>query len=152
MKKLYLSVPVLLLLAACTPQPKTDLAAEEKVLRNLEEEWAVAYQNHDAEKILACVATDIVQLVPGNTPVIGIENYSKRVEAGFADTTYIWETYSLSIENVEISSSADLAYVWGTDLLKKKTPGGVVDDAVKWVDIWRKTDGNWKLVINTWNQ
>jgi ketosteroid isomerase-like protein len=90
--------------------------------------------------------------VPGNTPVIGIENYSKRVEAGFADTTYIWETYSLSIENVEISSSADLAYVWGTDLLKKKTPGGVVDDAVKWVDIWRKTDGNWKLVINTWNQ
>lgn len=152
MKKLALFVPALLMLAGCTPQSKADLTAEEKLLRNLEEQWAVAYQNQDLEKIFINVATDVVQLVPDNPPVIGIENYSKRAEAVVADTAYLWDTYTLIIEGVEVSSAADLAYVWGTDLLKKKTPGGIVDDAVKWVDIWKKTDGNWKLVVNTWNQ
>jgi ketosteroid isomerase-like protein len=32
-----------------------------------------------------------------------------------------------------------------------KTPNGPVDDMSKWIDIWKKIDGQWKVVVNIWN-
>jgi len=152
MKKLALFVPALLMLAGCTNSPKVDITAETEAVRNLENQMTVAYQNRDIEKLMSYGAYDFVQLVPDVPPLTGIDNCRKRLEPELADTVYIWETYSTNIDVIEVSSSGDMAYVWGTDLLKKRTPDGVVDDPAKWVDIWEKTDGQWKLVLNIWNR
>jgi ketosteroid isomerase-like protein len=152
MKKLVLFIPALFLIAGCTTSPKVDIAAEADAVRNLENQMTVAYQNRDIEKLLSLTAPGLVHLVPDVPPITGIEDYRKRFETELADTVWLWETYSMNIDFVEVSLSGDLAYVWGTDLLKKKTPEGIVDDPAKWVDIWKKTDGQWKVVLNIWNR
>jgi ketosteroid isomerase-like protein len=152
MKKPALFLPALLLIVGCTTTPKVDVVAEADALRKLEDQVATAFKNHDTEKILSHAAPDIVQLAPDTPTSIGIEAYGKRLDAMFADTIYLWESYSLNAEFVEVSSSGDLAYVRGTDLLKTKTPEGIVDDPARWVDIWKKTDGQWQVVLNIWNR
>ena len=152
MKTIPFFVLVLLFFSGCTTSPKVDIAAEADALRKLEDQVANAFKNRDTEKILSYGASDIVQLAPETPTGIGIEAYGKRLEAMFADTVYLWESYTLTVEFVDVSSSGDLAYVRGTDLLKNKTPEGVVDDPAKWVDIWKKIDGQWKVVVNIWNR
>jgi ketosteroid isomerase-like protein len=152
MKKSTLFLPALLLFAGCTTTPKVDLAAEADAVRNLENQMTVAYQNRSFEELLIFMAPDVVHIVPDFPPITGIENSRARLEPEFADTAYIWETYSMNIDFVEVSTSGDMAYVRGTDLLKKKTPEGIVDDPAKWVDIWKKIDGQWKVVLNIWNR
>lgn len=152
MKLFAFSLPALLLFAACTTTPKVDLAAEAEELRNLENQMMAAYQNRDYEKIMSFGAFDIVHLVPDLPPQTGLEDFSQRMQTEFADTIYLWETYSLNIDFIEVASSGDLAYVRGTDMLKKRTPEGIVEDPAKWVDIWKKIDGQWKVVLNIWNR
>ncbi|MFZ2285469.1 MAG: nuclear transport factor 2 family protein [Bacteroidales bacterium] len=152
MKRLLFLVLACTVMAGCTNAPGLDIAAEAEALRKLEDQVATAFKNRDTEKILSYAASDIMQMAPDAPTVTGIEAYGRRLEAGFADTIYLWETYSLNAEFIEVSSSGDLAYVWGTDLLKKKTPEGIVDDAARWVDIWKKTDGRWTVALNIWNR
>lgn len=152
MKRLLFLVLGFIVLAGCTNAPKVDIAAEEAAIRNLEDQVATAFRNRDAEKILSYAASDITQYAPDAPTLAGIEAYGKRLEAIFADTTYLWESYSLTAEFVEVSASGDLAYVRGTDLLKTKKPEGIVDDPARWVDIWKKTDGRWQVVLNIWNR
>lgn len=152
MKKSVLFLPALLLLAGCSTTPKVDIAAEADAVRNLENQMTVAYQNRDIEKLLSYTAPGVVHMVPDAPPSEGVEDYRNRMEPELADTVYLWETYSMNIDFVEVSSSGDLAYVRGTDLLKKKTPEGIVEDPAKWVDIWKKIDGQWKVVLNIWNR
>lgn len=152
MKKLAFFIPALLLLAGCSTTPKVDILAEADAVRNLENQMTVAYQNRNFETLMSNTSPDVIHMVPDAPPIAGIENYRNRMEPEFADTIYIWETYSMNIDFVEVSSSGDLAYVRGTDLLKKRTPEGIVDDPAKWVDIWKKIDGQWKLVLNIWNR
>lgn len=152
MKRVLFLVLTAVVMAGCNNVPRVDVAAEAEVLRKLEDQVATAFKNRDADKVLSYAATDIVQLAPDAPAGIGIEAYGRRLEAMFADTIYLWESYSLNVEFVDVSSSGDLAYVRGTDLLRTKTPEGVVDDAAKWVDIWKKTDGRWTVVLNIWNR
>ncbi len=152
MKKTPLFFLALILLAGCTTSPKVDIAAEAEAVRSLENQMIVAYRNRDIEKLLSYGTSDILHLRPGVPPETGIEIYRDRIGSQLADTTYLWETYSTKIEFIEVSSSGDMAYVWGTDLLQNLTPDGIVDDPAKWVDIWKKIDGEWKVALNIWNR
>jgi ketosteroid isomerase-like protein len=87
-----------------------------------------------------------------NTPIsIGLQAIRKERESSFTDTTMLYKTYSSKIDTIEVSASGDLAYVRGTDRITTKTPNGLVDDMGKWVDIWKKINGEWKVVVNIWN-
>ena len=53
-----------------------------------------------------------------------------------------------AIRNLEDQWSSDLGYARGASRVKKTTPKGPVEIRTKWVDIWKKTDGKWKVVVN----
>ncbi len=152
MKKIPPFILALMLLAGCTTAPNVDITAEAEAVRNLENQMTVAYQNRDIEKLLSYGTSDILHLSPGVPPETGIEDYRGRIGSQLADTACLWETYSTKIGLIEVSSSGDMAYVWGTDLLQNRTPDGIVDDPAKWVDIWKKINGEWKIVLNIWNR
>jgi ketosteroid isomerase-like protein len=88
---------------------------------------------------------------PNNVIYIGLQASRKQLENIFADTTILWNTTSSAIDIVEVSASGDLAYVRGINRSKIKTQTGIGENSDKWIDVWKKTDGKWKNIVQIWN-
>jgi len=151
MKKITVLFYTCIILIGCTRTPKVDIIAEANAIRDLEDQWTVALQNGDTDKIIGFFTTEAVQMKPNTQIFIGLQAIRKERESFFTDTTLLHKTYSSKIDIIEVSASGDLAYVRGSDRMTIKTPNGPVDDMSKWIDIWKKIDGQWKVVVNIWN-
>jgi hypothetical protein len=69
----------------------------------------------------------------------------------FADTTIQWETFLATIDTIEVSASVDFAYVQWSECLNIKTFAGPFENVYKGIVVWQKTDGQWKVKVNIWN-
>lgn len=154
MKKMHLFFTMfllaLLIIPACQTT-KVDINAEAIAIRNLEDQWTVALQTSDIEKIISFFAPEAVAMSPNSPICVGLQAIRGKNESQFADTTLLYKTYSSTIDIINVSSSGDLAYVRGSDRISTKTPNGLVEEKSKWIDIWKKINGEWKVIVNIWN-
>jgi len=88
---------------------------------------------------------------PNNSIYVGLQSIRKQVESDFADTTMLWNTTSTTIDIIEVSASGDIAYARGINRGKMKTLTGTVENSDKWIDIYKKIDGQWKCIVGIWN-
>ena len=140
-----------IILIGCNRTPKVDTLAEANAIRNLENQWTAAIQTSDIGKFVSFFASDAVGMGANMPITIGLQAIRKEQESMFSDTTLLFKTYSGTIDIIEVSASGDLAYVRGTQRLSIKTPNGLVEFVGKWLDIWKKIDGEWKVIVNIWN-
>lgn len=139
------------LLTGCTSAPKVDVRAEADAIRNLEGQWDLAIKASDIDKIVGYFASDAV-MMPSNKPMIsGIQAIRKSEESSFSDTTSLFKTYTSTVDAVEVSASGDLAVARGADRVSQKTARGLDEEKGKWIDVWKKIDGKWKVIVSTWN-
>jgi len=151
MKNIFVLFCACIPLIGCTRTPKVDTVAEAEAIRNLEKEWTVALQNKDINSILSIYSPEAVAMKPNNATYVGLQGIREQMEADFADTTILWNTTSSTIDIIEVSASGDLAYVRGINRSNIKTQGGSDEMSDKWIDIYKKIDGQWKCVVGIWN-
>jgi len=151
MKNIIILICTCIALSGCTSTPKTDSDAGAQAIRNLEDQWSVALREKDVDKIISFYAADGVNMSPGRSIARGPEAIKERLVSMFADTSLLFEDYTGSIEKVEVSASGDLGYAYGQDELTVKSKVGNVKDKSKWVDIWKKIDGEWKVIVSSGN-
>jgi ketosteroid isomerase-like protein len=151
MKKIAVLFCTYIILIGCTSTPKVDTIAEAKAIRNLENQWTVALQTKDIDKCMTFYSPEGVQMMPNNAIFVGLQGVRKQFELVFADTAMLWNTFSGSIDIIEVSASGDLAYVRGNNRFSIKTPTGLVENTEKWIDIWKKIDGQWKCIVGIYN-
>jgi len=151
MKKIALLFCTCIILLGCTSTPKVDIQAETDAIRKLEDQWMVALQTSDAEKIKSFYATDAVGMSPNKPIAIGLESIGNGIESMLADTAILFKTYTGTIDVIEVSANGDLAYARGQDEITIKTKDGLVKENGKWVDIWKKLDGQWKVTVSIGN-
>lgn len=149
MKKTFLFFVPILFVMGCRPTPKVDLQAERKAILNLEDQWTLALQASDAEKIMQFYAPDAVVMMANKPIMRGLEEIRKANSETFADTTLLFSTYSGRVDTIIVSASGDLAYALGRQEMTVKTTNGKLTDKGKWVDVWRKIDGIWRVVVST---
>jgi ketosteroid isomerase-like protein len=142
---------VFISLVGCNTAPKIDTAAEADLIRDLENQWTEAIKATDVDKIISFYATEAVSMSNEAPITIGPQNIKSRIEKQFADTTVLFETYSGTIDAIEVAASGDLAYARGHDDISLKTSDGIVSEAGKWIDIYKKIDGEWKVVVSIGN-
>jgi uncharacterized protein (TIGR02246 family) len=138
-------------LIGCNSTPKVDTVAEAEAIRNIENQWTVALQNKDIDKVMSLYSPEGVVMKPNNSIYVGLQSIRKLYESDFADTTVLWNTTSTTIDIIEVSASGDIAYARGINRGKMKTPTGIVEDPAKWIDIYKKIDGQWKCIVSIWN-
>lgn len=93
------------------------------------------------------IASDAVMMIEKVPAIVGKDEIRKVQESWFSDTTILHNTYSFKVETVEVSASGDLAYSRGSEVVHQKTSNGIVENESKWVDIWRKVNGEWKAIV-----
>ena len=151
MKKVTVIFCICILFSGCTSAPKVDIQAEKDAIQSLEDQWSAALQAKDAEKILNFYAAEAVSMSSNKPIYTGLDAIKNGIVSMLADTTVIFNTYKGAVDAIELSATGDLAYARGHDEISKKTKEGIAKDEGKWVDIWKKFDGQWKVVVSISN-
>ena len=151
MKKIAVLIWTCIILTGCKSNPKVDVSTEAKAIRSIENQWTVALQNKDIDKILSIYSDDAVVMKPDKAIYVGAKAIREQVESDWADTTLIWSSTTTTIDLVEVSASGDLAYARGINRTKMKTQTGFDEISDKWIDIYKKINGQWKCVTGIWN-
>ena len=139
------------ILTGCNKSPVVDIFAEARAINAIEEQWTAAIIAKDIDKILSIFAPEAV-VMNANTPAsVGLQSIRKSQELWFSDTTVFHDTFTSTVDTIEVSTSGDLAYVRGHSQLSINTHDGIVKEQDKWITIFRKVDGEWKAIVDIWN-
>lgn len=122
--------------AAPTAKPSAELAA-------MTERWEEALNSGNAEAVAALYSDD-ARLLPPNA-----ELGQGRAAVAAAFGAMIEAGLTIDLENVDAVVAGDVGYKVGTYTLQ--APGGVTVDRGKYIDVWRKVDGRWKITNDIWN-
>jgi uncharacterized protein (TIGR02246 family) len=141
----------LVLTGGCTGPSPVDLKAEAEKIRQLQDEWIVAYQEKDLDKIMHIYAADAVVMAPNTPARTGSAEIRESLETMFNDTTLVWKDFTWTNDLIEVSPEGDMAYVVVTAVTPVITTEGIRNIPTRGIDIWKKTGGEWKAVVDTWN-
>jgi uncharacterized protein (TIGR02246 family) len=151
MKNAAIFIYALILFTGCNRPPVVDILAETEAISKIEDQWNDAIKGKDKDRILGIFAPDAV-VMNANTPTcVGLQSIRKSLESWFSDSSIYHNTSTSEIDTIEVSASGELAYVRGNSRLSIITPGGIVEETDKWITIYRKTNGEWKAIVDIWN-
>ena len=155
-----LRTPLLLLLlvaaiAGCSQQPSSEgsvtvatAETEAETIRNLSQQWGQADSMRDIARVVMFYAPDAVEMA-SNTPIVrGREAIQRWYETWLNDPR---NRISFATETVEVADARDLAYERGTYRFWTKTEAGEIEDVGKYLTVWKKVDGQWKVLADMAN-
>ena len=114
---------------------------EHDAIESAIEAFAAAYAAGDLTAVMAYYDDDLVKLRHGAEPETKIDT-ARRIAAVFSR----FKT-RVDVENVEIEISGELAFTRGTFALTltPKAGGGTQRFVRRYLEIWRKRDGQWRV-------
>ena len=145
---LILPAAAILPLLSCTPAPSVDPQAEAAVIRELDRQWQAAVDARDLEACLSFYAPNAVEMQPNAPAIVGLPAIRAWFQSGLLQPGI---SNVFAPDTIEISASGDLAYDRGTYRFAMETPGGRVEDVGKYLMIWKKIGGQWKVIVDISN-
>ena len=142
---LTLTVPFLL---SCTTAPPPDTTTEDlQAIKAVSEQFTNAYNQGDATAVAEYYTEEAKRLPPNSPMIVGRESiqaiYQGGFDAGMGD---------LRITVIELSVSGDMAHEVGkyTDTTQPDE-GEAISDSGKYVRIWKRVNGSWKVDVLIFN-
>ena len=126
--------------------PKVDLAAEESAIRAADAAWLKAAQAKD-------VATEVAVLAPGgmvirqNQPAMDAAAFQAHITKDYTEnpkTMSNWIT-----DSIRVADSGEWAVQTGQYTVSGLGPKGEGTDSGRFVTIWTKSGGTWKVLQDT---
>lgn len=138
---------LLLLLSACatTGAPVADLQMEERRIAELNREWVERVAARDAVWI-ANLYTPQGRLMPANAAVAQGRPAVEAAWRGFFGLPSLDLTFQTT--DLEVSAAGDMAYDVGTYSMAFDSPQGRVQDQGKYLVVWEKVNGEWKVAAD----
>ena len=137
--------------AACatgSSGPAVDTKAEQQAIRQLDDQWNAAVQKKDVEASVAFYAPDGAAMWPDAPTATGTEGIRKAWTELFKAPNL---QLSFGPEDIRISPSGDLATDVGWVKTEMDTPQGHVKEDAKYLVVWKKVNGAWKVQYDTFN-
>lgn len=130
---------------AAPPPPAPDLAAIEAEVRGASDALVAAEMAKDLEAALTFWAPDAV-VHPANQPMVqGMDGIRGIYEWLFAESTGLVD-FEGTPTAIHVAASGDLAWEYGVNRMLFETPDGPMTDVGKYLGVWAKRDGTWKVV------
>ena len=136
--RVFMSLALLITLAACQPKAATDTAADAAAIQAAAEGWPKAYNDKNADGVAALYTEDARVYPPGAAMVSGraaIRDYfSSDIANNWAEIT---------VGHEENNVSGDWAWRTGT-----WSAAGLTG---KYAEIWHRTPEGWRIHRDIWN-
>ena len=136
--------------AGLPPQSASNIQPVERMLRDLDAQWAKAAAAKDIERTTAYYSDDAIVLPPNATSATSKESIRNAWKDMLASPGLVitWEP-----KKVKLGKSGEMAWVSGTyELTMNDASGKPINDRGKYLEVWEKqSDGNWKCAADMWN-
>lgn len=136
----------LALVAACAAP--ADLAVEEQAIRDLDRQWVEAVAAADTMAIADIYAEDGYFMPPNALRVDGREAI-RSAWAGMLGAPNVSLTFQPA--EIRVAEAGDMACDIGTYALGMDGPEGRIEDEGKYVVVWQKINGEWKVLADIFN-
>ena len=122
--------------------PKPDLASEEQAIRAADAQWMEAVKAKDPAAEAALFASDGLAYREHVDPMNpdAFQAYSAKEYADNPEIEVTWTT-----DNIQMAESGDLAVQTGEFHVMHLGPKGDGEDKGRFVTVWKKTNGEWKV-------
>jgi len=133
-----------------SPLPSEKPSDVERLLRDLDVQWAKAAAAKDVEQAIGYYSDDAIVLPPNATGAATKEAIRNVWKDMFASPSLV---ISWQPTRVQVGKSGEMAWVRGRyELTMNDESGKPIDDRGKYLEVWEKqTDGNWKCAAEMWN-
>ena len=119
----------------------------EDIIRRTGEEWARHWNARELDRLVAAYAEDAVYLPPHHAAVHGREAIREYLKGPLAHGVT-----DLKFEVTYIKHIGDLAYDVGLySMTVPQSDGSKKQDRGKYLVVWRKDAGGWKIVADSWS-
>lgn len=150
MKQHVLTLSLVLAACANAPNPAVDLKYEEAAIRKLDEQWAAAATKKDVAGAVAVYATDGLALWQDQPAVQGEAGLKKMWADDFAMKGM--GAWAFVPERIVVAQSGDIATDQGRAEVNFTDDKGVTSKiVVKYLVVWKKENGQWKVLYDMWN-
>jgi uncharacterized protein (TIGR02246 family) len=146
MKKVIFAFAIFLIGLTTFAQPKADLKSEEQAIRALSKNWMELTRKHEYAACAALFSDDGISYSMNHDPYVGPEAIKKHFaeqDAKSPKADVNWST-----ERVEVSSAGDMAVEYGKYNVKGLGPNGTDSDEGKYITVYRKVNGTWKVTAD----
>lgn len=124
------------------------IAEAEERIAELNARWVRAVAEEDTDSIVSLHAEDGRIMPPGQPAAVGHD----ALEQAWSGVLAMTDSLTFETEVLEVSPSATMAYDIGSYRWAYRTPDGEsARDRGKFVVIWEKRDGQWKVVADIFN-
>jgi len=148
MKRL-LAIPVLILAACGSSQMATSANDAERYIRQANTAFSTGMRTGDIDAVVNSYTADAM-LMPPNMPAAHGTSGIRTAWTGF---TSPFSNVDLTLTTDDVSQSGDLAVETGryiVQLTPKGTTAPVTDNG-KYVVVWKKSDGRWRIFRDIFN-
>ena len=131
--------------------PTAQPTSEDHAIRRLDAQWGDAASRYDLEAVVALYAPHGSLLWPGAEAVHGTGGIRT------AWTTQMFNQFQglkleFTPERIDFSQADDLAIDFGKVALSYDDPKkGRVNEVAKYLVVWKKIDGAWKVLYDSYN-
>ncbi|HEU5285364.1 MAG TPA: DUF4440 domain-containing protein [Sphingomicrobium sp.] len=155
-KNLLMLAAAALLLPACEKAGRTDsveatqaeTAADESAIRAINQRWLELIRNKDSAAIAQLYAEDAAVMPANEKAAQGRQAigdwWNRSMQMPGYDLTF-------STDQLLLSKSSDMALDRGTYRFAATPPSGAISDTGKYVVVWRKVGGEWKVAADIFN-
>jgi uncharacterized protein (TIGR02246 family) len=144
---------VLSVSAACAPSSppappaaapvQVDAIGEIQSIRDVDARWLKAAQSGDAAAESVVFAPDGVAYREHLPPLVGPAGYRGYAAKFRADNPKASQTWAT--DNIQVSNAGDIAIQTGEYHLTGLGPNGTGEDRGRFVTVWKKVKGEWKV-------
>ena len=123
--------------------------ADEAAIRRLDQEWGKAATEKNLAAVVGFYADDGSLVWPGQRAVHGIAG----IRTNWKKMMKMYDGLKLEFvpERIVISDDATLASDFGRVKFGHKEKGKRIMVTAKYVVVWRKERGSWKVLYDSWN-
>ncbi len=125
-----------------------DVEAEKEAIRKLTKNWFADELRRDMEASLSYLAPDAVVQAEGTPALVGTTAHRALYEEVFKIP---FTDLVIEPRTVVVAESADLAYDIGSYRMVIEGPEGRTEIPQKSIIIWRKLEGQWKVVVGSFS-
>lgn len=136
------------LTSACAATPKVDPVVEMHAIRAQDSRFSASVAKLDVVATTALYAPDATILPPGLPAVHGTDAIRTMLAGLF---TAPGLSITLRPQRIDVAAAGDLATDQGEVEVGMNTAEGPIIEVSKYLEVWRKVDGEWKLMYDTWN-
>jgi len=147
LKKAVLVVTGLIAVAACTSKAP-DTTADEAALKADLVVWTEAYNSGNADGVADLYAEDGILLAPGAPGAVGRGAIREFIKADIEKSKAEGLTFEIG-DTTGVGVSGDLGWLSGT--FSVADASGAAVDAGKFLSVYRRANGKWLLIRDTWN-